>query len=93
MKEKLFFILVVVLAAALMMGAKFSSKTGALKGYTKVSAAAPAEPYDCTAGNEGEIIYVDDNNDNGYAKLCFCSYDDNPGAYEWVNADGLAACF
>lgn len=86
-------LLVVLLAIGLLTGAKFSSKVGPIRGYTMVQDNAPAEPYDCTVDNEGEIIYVDDTNDNGFAKLCFCDYDDNPGTWEWQEVDGLGACF
>jgi hypothetical protein len=71
-----------------------SDSVGNVRILEKVQNDAPSEPADCVAGNEGTVIYVDDTNDNGFAKLCFCAYDDNPGTYEWQDVDDpTTACF
>jgi len=56
----------------------------------EVSAASGwTEPYDCTAAEEGTIIYADDNDDTAAGTLCFCANTDGTG-YEWeqVHAPG-----
>jgi len=94
MKDKLFFILVVILAAMLMLGAKFSSDVHTGRGWPQVINAAPSAPYTCDANHVGDIIYVDDTNDGDEADLCFCATDADDSTYIWIQAQATAtACF
>ena len=83
---KILFIISLFLAVISLAAARFSSDRG--RTYLKIiSAAVPAEPYDCTADNEGELLYVNDTNDTDESYTCFCGIDADDTTYEWFKLE------
>ena len=71
-----------------------SAGLGSPKIQPQVSDAAPSEPYDCVAAQEGRIIYVDDTNDGAESYVCFCGVDADDTSYEWFKVqDPAVNCF